>query len=320
MNRRSFHRGVMLTGLAAASSRPLLADKQGWSMHNETDRLSILREGRPVATYVTRHPKIRRPFFQDIFTPGGMRITRPIPPDPATEDTDHDTMHPGLWLAFGDLNGLDYWRNKAEIRHIRFVEQGTAERDRLFFETENHYLDAAGENVICREIASFVFRPLGPDIMIDWTSNLSTDLPELRFGHQEEMGLGLRLTRPMTVKKGQGRIQCSNGGIDEKGTWGQQAKWWVASVPGLPDPTKNNSTRRGIGIQAVFEPGDRPFWGHTRDYGLIVANPTPRPGSAVNSISIPSKTPAIFRFRIRLFDSAAPDFGAWASDQRIEPR
>ena len=25
-------------------------------------------------------------------------------------------MHPGLWLAFGDLNGIDFWRNKAPVR------------------------------------------------------------------------------------------------------------------------------------------------------------------------------------------------------------
>lgn len=320
MNRRDFHRNAIRTALATNAARPLLANEQGWLIRNEADRMSILRDGRPIATYVTRHPKIRRPFFQDVFTPGGTRLTRPLPPDPVNDDTDHDTMHPGLWLAFGDLNGVDYWRNKAEVRHMRFNVQGTADHDRLFFETENHYLDAAGKNVICREIASFVFRPAGQDIVIDWTSTLTTDLPELRFGHQEEMGLGLRLSRPFTVKKGEGRINCSDGGIDEKGTWGKQAKWWAATIPGITDPAIGRPTRRGIRMTATFEPGDRPFWGHTRDYGLIVANPSPRPGSGVDSISIPSKTPAEFRFQIQLFDSASPDFVARAASNPIEPR
>jgi len=26
-------------------------------------------------------------------------------------------MHPGLWLAFGDLGGADFWRNKARVKH-----------------------------------------------------------------------------------------------------------------------------------------------------------------------------------------------------------
>lgn len=320
MNRRRFYRGMIMSGIAARASLPLLANSPGWSLRSEADRLSILRDGRLIATYVTRHPKIRRPFFQDVFTPGGTRLTRPLPPDPAEDDTDHDTMHPGLWLAFGDLNGVDYWRNKAEVRHMRFIEQGTAENDRLFFETENHYLDAAGKNVICREIASFVFRPIGRDLVLDWTSTLTTDLPEMRFGHQEEMGLGLRLSRPFTVKKGDAHINCSSGGIDEKGTWGKQAKWWAASVPGLTDPAIGRPTRRGIQILAAFEPGDRPFWGHTRDYGLIVANPSPRPGMGVDSISIPSKMPVEFRFRVRLFDSASQDFAAWASNHAIDSR
>ena len=28
---------------------------------------------------------------------------------------DHPTMHPGLWLAFGDINGADFWRNKGRV-------------------------------------------------------------------------------------------------------------------------------------------------------------------------------------------------------------
>ena len=45
------------------------------------------------------------------------------------------------------------------------------------------------------------------------------------FGTQEEMGLGVRLATPLTVKSGNGRITNSVGGTNEKGTWGQAADW-----------------------------------------------------------------------------------------------
>lgn len=316
MNRRTLVRNVITASLAAGMSESLAAENSAWSFVSDDDRVRILRNDIPVATFVTRHPKIRRPFFQDICTPGGMRITRPVTPDPAFEATDHDTMHPGLWLAFGDLNGCDYWRNKAEVRHIRYSKPVTVENGALTFEVENHWLDQTGAEVKFREFASYRFTSIGADAVLNWTSKFVTDQESIRLGHQEEMGLGIRLTRHLTVKNVTGRIDCGNGGVDEKGTWGKQASWWAASVTAKAGMGNSNS-RSGIQILAKCDPGDRPFWGHTRDYGLIVANPSPRPGSGVDSISIPASMPLEFRFRIRLFDSADPGFAAWAADHPI---
>ena len=317
MNRRALCRNAIVVSLASRTWASLEAKAPVWSFVTGDDQLRILRNDKPIATFVTRHPKTRRPFFHDIFTPGGMRITRPIPPDPQSEDTDHDTMHPGLWLAFGDLNGVDYWRNKAEVRHVRYSKPVNVDNDSLSFEVENHWLDVDGTAANCREFARYRFSSIGPDAVLDWSSKFMTDRPAIRLGHQEEMGLGIRLTRPLTVKKGMGRIDCSNGGVDEKGTWGRDASWWAASVPSRVDGNPGNSFRKGVQILAECDPGDRPFWGHTRDYGLIVANPSSRPGSGVDSISIPASMPMEFRFRIRLFDTADPGLDAWAADHPI---
>ena len=32
-----------------------------------------------------------------------------------------------LWLAFGDLSGADFWRNKAQVRPVGFVEEPTSD-------------------------------------------------------------------------------------------------------------------------------------------------------------------------------------------------
>ena len=41
-------------------------------------------------------------------------VTRTHPPGDG-DATDHATMHPGVWLAFGNISGEDFWRNKARI-------------------------------------------------------------------------------------------------------------------------------------------------------------------------------------------------------------
>src|SRR5687768_3637683 len=82
-----------------------------------TDRLAITRGGQPLADYVFKDGKILRPFFANVRAQGGMIVTRRHPPVAGQDLMDHETMHPGIWLAFGDFGGEDFWRNKAAIRH-----------------------------------------------------------------------------------------------------------------------------------------------------------------------------------------------------------
>src|SRR5690606_15081681 len=79
-------------------------------------RIVIRCAGRHVADFVFTDPIVKRPYLANVHTPGGVQVTRTHPPVPGTDAVDHDTMHPGIWPAFGNLNGEDFWRNKAEVR------------------------------------------------------------------------------------------------------------------------------------------------------------------------------------------------------------
>jgi len=59
------------------------------------------------------------PYFANVYSPEGTKVTRNHPPREG-DAADHLTMHPGIWLAFGELSSQDYWRNKARIEHRRF--------------------------------------------------------------------------------------------------------------------------------------------------------------------------------------------------------
>jgi hypothetical protein len=51
-----------------------------------------------------------------IVTASGKEITRGYPIDPRPfERTDHP-HHVGLWLNFGDVNGLDFWNNSFAVK------------------------------------------------------------------------------------------------------------------------------------------------------------------------------------------------------------
>ena len=252
---------LALANAAFAAGPPVRFDRSG-------DTVRVLVDEKPVATYHMGDQDIPRPHFRDVFTLNGERITRPCPPAPAAYkgNDDHATFHPGIWLAFGDLGGEDFWRNKAPVRHVRF-EGDFIEGDGFgSFTVVNRYERAGGGTPVCTETCTWSVR-VAPDQgwILSCDSVFQSDDADFAFGDQEEMGLGLRLNTPLTVKFGGGRIVNSNGGENEKGTWGRQALWCAADGNGGKD-------RAGAAIMP-FPSNFRKSWFHSRDYGLLVANP-----------------------------------------------
>lgn len=238
------------------------------TFQSQADSLLIRVDDRPLAAYVYRDPEILRPYFKDVCAPGGVRVTRHHPPREGVDPLDHATMHPGLWLAFGDLGGADFWRNKATVAHGGFVQPPQAEGDRGTFTVRNRYM--AEGTAVCEEICTYTFQVRPAGCLILWDSAFQSNRSGLYFGDQEEMGLGVRLATPIMVKPFEnrqrpGRILDDRGRRNEKEIWGEQAAWCdysgrvddaFAGIMVMPDPRNAAACR----------------W-HVRDYGLMVANP-----------------------------------------------
>jgi len=119
--------------------------------------------------------------------------------------------------------------------------------------------------VLCRETTRYRFlvRPNG--WLLLWDTTFETTEHGVFFGDQEEMGLGVRVASALRVKGGQGTITNRLGGRDEAGTWGRQAAWC---------DTSGVVAERRVGVTIMSaSANDRHPWFHTRDYGLMVANP-----------------------------------------------
>jgi hypothetical protein len=234
-------------------------------------RVEVSIAGEVVATYVDNDSKTLRPYFEHLKTPSGIQVTRTHPPVTGKDAIDHADMHPGLWLAFGDIAGNDFWRNNGpRVVHERFVENPTGGNGRGGFTVENRYV--VGDQTLCRETTRYVFltRPNGYAII--WNSTFTAERDSVWFGTQEEMGLGVRVATPITVKMGSGRITNSLGQTNEKGTWGHAAEWcdYSGTIDG-----------RQVGVTLMADrAAERKPWFHSRDYGVLVANPTgPRAGA-----------------------------------------
>jgi hypothetical protein len=248
---------------ASSVRQPGPPNSGSFSVEEMPDRLLIALAGQPIAEYVFRDERILRPYFANVCSPSGLKLTRNHPPVPDSDAADHDTMHPGIWLAFGDISGHDFWRNKGRIEHVRFNQRPSAQGDRLTFATDSRLRAADGKVVGLLE-SRFRARAGRSTWRLVWDATFRSDQGDLTFGDQEEMGFGARVATPLTEVNG-GSIASSTGNRTAEATWGQAARWcdYSGQIDGRP-----------AGITLMASPSNfRESWWHNRDYGLMVANP-----------------------------------------------
>jgi len=281
-----------------------------FAVQQKPDRVIITDAGRPVTTYVFRDDKILRPYFANVHAPGGIQVTRNHPPVAGADPTDHDTMHPGVWLAFGDLSGQDFWRNKARVVHVRFVEPPAVHAEQVTFTGENSFQAGNGEEV-CKQTSRLALAARPAGYLVIWEATFRPEQGEIVFGDQEEMGLGVRVATPIAVKQG-GTIRDALGRRNEGEVWDNSADWcdYSGVIAG-----------RHAGITTMCDPQNfRPSWLHARDYGALVVNPFGqqafRKGPASKVVVEPGES---FRLRYGVLlpagpKDAAPDLKAAYAD------
>jgi hypothetical protein len=285
---------VVVIFTATMSNLPCWA-ADSWSFQGASDRseLQIKLHGNTFITYCHHDPNISRPYFANAFAPSGVKITRNHPPAP-DDPQDHDKIHPGMWLAFGDLSGADSWRLTAPVEHVRFVSQPKAERDTLRFTVENRYLSNGGGREICREVCEYSLIDVPNGVLVFWDSSFRPTEESFVFGDQEELGLGVRLAKSVAVKSGLGgRILNSNGQQNEKEAWGKQADWCDYSGP---------AANEYVGIMIVPHPENfRKAWCHSRDTGFMAMNPFGRnafTGGEKSAVVVRSDEPFRLRYGV----------------------
>jgi hypothetical protein len=233
-----------------------------WSIQQQPGRLILKERDQSIAVFHYQNDQCLRPFFSDATTVTGLPATRNFPPVSGVDPDDHASMHGGIWLAFGDINGEDFWRNKGRIEHQRFLKPPTASANGIAFTSDDALIDSKGTTIGTIE-QSYSLSRIELGYCLVWNAIIKAGPKPLILGDQEEMGLGVRVATNMTEKNG-GQILSSDGKTTAKATWGKMATW--------VDYSKTTDTKR-IGVVLMPDPANfKPSWFHNRDYGLMVAN------------------------------------------------
>jgi len=255
-------------------------------------------QSKPIAEFVFDDAVVKRPYLKNMRTPSGIQVTRNHPPKPGEDAVDHDTMHPGIWFAFGSLNGEDFWRNKGTIRcdgYQSVSEPGCFEAlqaDFTMLRADGSPLAKQTLLLKGRYDESLVRRTF----VYEFESTIRSETDDLVFGDQEEMGLGVRMATPLIEKEG-GLVQSADGRVGAKKIWGTVDHW--VEYSGVAQNAQ-------VGIRITPDKSNvRTAWWHTRDYGVFVANPFGKrslPDGAAE-FRLPKAKPLELKFTIEVFEN-----------------
>ncbi len=228
-----------------------------------------------------------------IQTASGKFITRGFPLDPRPyERTDHP-HHVGLWLNFGDVNGLDFWNNSFAVKPADKPKYGTIKFDKIVSANDKKgelVTDAKWEdndgNVLLNEETTYKFSG-EQDLRIIQRITKLTAVKEVTFSGNKEGLIGLRLDRafeepatkpgkfldangvvtevPVLNNDGVNGVYRNAEGVTGGDVWSKRSPWVALRA---------NKDGEVITIVIIDNKNNEnyPAWSHARGYGLFATN------------------------------------------------
>ena len=266
---------LFLALLCHAIASPLLgADATAVKISQAATHLDVTLGGEAFTTYWFGQRDDRpyvRPFFWPVLATGQVGVTSDQFSLKKTDPKADHPHHQSLWVAHGDVNGLDHWT---------FGKNGSGEhvprQQHLGFDsvTDDSFVerlawnDLAGKPVLneTRTVRFFAY-PDGARA-IDVTSALTPAAGPVTLGDTKEAGmLAVRLAPQIaahpTLTQSTGKGGAGMAG--EKETWGKAADWCDESgqIDGKP-----------FGVAVLDFPTNprHPATWHVRAYGLLASN------------------------------------------------
>ncbi len=266
------------------------------------------------------------PFLYPLLAPGQVRVTRGFPMDPLPGEPNDHPHHKSVWIAHGDVDGIDYWTDKGKVQLRSHSIDTTRKQGQLIVRTslleEDHR--------ICDLDTAWSFA--GNDLFrwIDVQVSISALDREVRLGDTKEGFFALRLHPDLQLvanpKLGVEEVfgkAFNSDGLSGAEIWGKQSKW--VCYQGPVDGTE-------VSVVMMDHPENlrHPTTWHARDYGLVAANPfglhefLGKPKGEGEYLVQPGK-PLVLRYRILLASGVinAEAIECWFQDfskvQWIEP-
>jgi len=258
-------------------------------------KVNVTIDGKLFTAYI--YPdNIKKPVLWPVFSPGGNMLTRSFPLIEKEGDRVDHPHHIGIWLNYGDVNGLDFWNNseaRPPERRDRYgtiyhqsVEKTESGKGTAVLETSAIW-KAPDQTKMLEEQTSIKFSVKEDLRIIDRTTTLKALIEEVHFTDNKEGMFAIRVARELELPSEKPtKLMDSHGvitevkkmdntyvkgnyrsaeGVEGKEVWGTRCRWMklYSEIKGEP-----------VAIVIIDHPSNvgYPTYWHARDYGLFAAN------------------------------------------------
>lgn len=258
-------------------------------------KVDVLVDGKLFTSYI--YPdKVKKPVLWPVMSPAGNMLTRSYPMVNKEGDRTDHPHHVGVWLNYGNVNGLDFWNNSEAIPlekrdgygtiYHKSVDKAESGKGSAKLETSAEWKSPKGV-LMLNEKTTFNFSATENIRIIDRTTTLTAKIDKVLFADNKEGMFGIRVARELelpsrkptalmdshgvitkvdkmdnTYVKGNYR---SADGVEGKEVWGTRCRWMK-----LASEIKGENVSLVI-IDHPSNVGYPTYW-HARDYGLFAAN------------------------------------------------
>ena len=284
---------VIEAGEEKVPAMELKDDPGGW--------ISVRGSGREITRYYHKGEAVQKhlkPFFHPMVG-HGINIFRdwPVVGDGAKEPKDH-VHHTGMWFAYGDVNGKDYWTKvPIEPRAILKREAGAAYA-RIVAE------NAWGTDLV--ETQDVTFLNAGEDVVVDVVITLAAPNGPAVFAKNPEKAkegaFAVRVGASLSEVARKGEDYGAKFMSDAKGNKGEQA---IRPADAVWVDYSGDVGGKKVGIALMNHPSNfrHPSAWMVRSYGLFAANPWLAKGES----TIEKGKPLVLRYRVYLHAGTAAE-------------
>ncbi|NQU53760.1 MAG: PmoA family protein [Bacteroidetes bacterium] len=263
---------------------------------NEAEKkVDVLVDGKLFTSYI--YPdNIMKPVLWPVISPAGNMLTRSFPMINKDGDRVDHPHHVGIWLNYGDVNGLDFWNNSEAISPEKSHDYGT-----IYHQSIEKAVSGKGKatllttavwkspdnTLMLEEQTGFDFIAVENANIIDRITTLKAVIDEVKFTDNKEGMFGIRVARELelpsnkpselvdshgivtkvqqmdnTIVKGNYR---SAEGIEGKEVWATRGRWMKLA---------SEINGEQVALVIIDHPSNigYPTYWHARDYGLFAAN------------------------------------------------
>ena len=288
-------------------------------------KVDVLIGGELFTSYI--YPdNIMKPVLWPVNSAGGNMLTRSYPLiNKAGDRTDHP-HHVGVWLNYGDVNGLDFWNNSEAISpekkskygsiYHQSIETAKGGKGSAVLATRSLWKSPDNTSML-EDQTSFEFIADGDMRIIDRTTSLKALIDEVNFTDNKEGMFAIRVSRelelpsnkPTTLVDSHGvatRVEKMDNtyvkgnyrsaeGIEGKEVWGTRCRWMKLG-------SEINGEKVFLVIIDHPDNVGYPTYWHARDYGLFAANTLGQKifsnGEKELNFSLNKGETATFRYRL----------------------